>query len=95
MKEGGGCLWGIERKESVPPGQIKEGFTEEATLKPSLKGLAGVRQGDVGERAFEAKDSGAKASEAGCGLGTGWGSEELGGWVGLQAPGRFPERLNL
>lgn len=52
MKEGGGCLWGMERKESVPPGQIKEGFTEEATLKPSLKGLAGVRQGDVGERAF-------------------------------------------
>lgn len=76
MNAGRGRCGAQRRKESLPPPQIQEDFTEEAALKSVLKGLGGVRQVGVGERAFQAKDSRAKSSEAGCGLENGRGSGE-------------------
>lgn len=60
-------------------------------MKPGLKGLAGVCQVGVGERAVQAEDSGAKASEAGRGLGTGRASEGPEDWVGLLRPETWEE----
>lgn len=58
----------------------------------SLKGLGGVCQVGVGERAFQAKDSRAKASEAGCGLehgrGSGKGAVQRGPRIGWGCSGR-------
>lgn len=51
MDEGRGCCGTQRRKESIPPGQIKEDFTEEVTFKPGLKGLVGLCQ--VGTRRVE------------------------------------------
>lgn len=42
MEEGRGYAGGQRRKDSIPPGQIKEDVTEEVTFKPSLKGLVRV-----------------------------------------------------
>lgn len=61
MNEGRGCCGAQRRKKSLPPGQIKEDFTEKVTLKPSFKGISRGLQVGVGERAFLAKDSRAKA----------------------------------
>lgn len=52
MNEGRGCCGAQRRKESLPPGQIKEDFTEEVTLKPTFKGISRGLQVGVGERAF-------------------------------------------
>lgn len=48
MKVGGAVAW--RRKESIPPGQIMEGFIEEVTFKPSRKESVGVCQEGVRER---------------------------------------------
>lgn len=92
MNAGRGRCGAQRRKESLPPGQIQEDFTEEVALKSVLKGLGGVRQVGVGERAFQAKDSRAKASETGRGLengrGSGKGVVQRGRRVGWGCSGR-------
>lgn len=44
---------GDRGEESIPPGQIKEDFTEEVTFKPSVQGPVGFCQ--VGMRKSQAK----------------------------------------